>query len=101
MRVNGNGTWLAKKYWKEFVAYEDELTELISDQQMIVLCTYPLAVTKAMESVSDLSVTSSDGIQRTGTSKCRPGSPDAERAYSLCGRTRICDRLDRQDRPDV
>jgi PAS domain S-box-containing protein len=49
MRVNGNEAWLTERDWKNFATYEKELNELMADQQMIVLCTYPLAVTKASE----------------------------------------------------
>jgi PAS domain S-box-containing protein len=49
MRVNGNEAWLTEKDWKNFAAYEKRLNELIADKRMIVLCTYPLAVTRAAE----------------------------------------------------
>ena len=49
MRVNGNEAWLTEKDWKDFSAYEKELNKLISDQRILVLCTYPLEVTKAAE----------------------------------------------------
>jgi signal transduction histidine kinase len=49
MRVNGNESWLTEDDWKNFTEYEDRLNRMIAGQRMIVLCTYPLAKTKAGE----------------------------------------------------
>ena len=43
MRVTGDTTWLAKKDWGHFCAYEDGLNEVIGNQRLAVLCAYPLA----------------------------------------------------------
>src|ERR1700752_1201479 len=43
MRVTGDTTWLAKKDWRPFCDYEDGLNEVIGNQRLAVLCTYPLA----------------------------------------------------------
>jgi C4-dicarboxylate-specific signal transduction histidine kinase len=43
MRVTGDTTWLAKKDWTHFCDYEDGLNEVIGNQRLAVLCTYPLA----------------------------------------------------------
>ena len=42
MRVTGDTTWLSKKDWGHFCAYEDGLNEVIGNQRLAVLCTYPL-----------------------------------------------------------
>jgi PAS domain S-box-containing protein len=47
MRVNGNETWLEKEDWGNFMKYESELNSSLRDQQMIVLCTYPLSKSTA------------------------------------------------------
>src|SRR2546428_4964413 len=44
MRVTGDTTWLAKKDWGHFCDYEEGLNEVIGNQRLAVLCTYPLAV---------------------------------------------------------
>src|SRR6266404_2239133 len=49
MRVSGDTLWLAEKDWKDFCAYEKQLNASITDQQMTVLCTYPLAKSGAGE----------------------------------------------------
>ena len=49
MRVNGIESWLTEKDWKVFAEYEKELNKFIAGQRIIVLCTYPLATTKAGE----------------------------------------------------
>jgi C4-dicarboxylate-specific signal transduction histidine kinase len=43
MRVTGDTTWLTNKDWRHFCAYEDGLNEVIGNQRLAVLCTYPLA----------------------------------------------------------
>jgi len=42
MRVTGDTTWLTKKDWSHFCDYEDGLNEVIGNQRLAVLCTYPL-----------------------------------------------------------
>jgi PAS domain S-box-containing protein len=49
MRVNGNEAWLTQEDWKEFSAYEKRLNEVLVGQPMLVLCTYPLALSSAAE----------------------------------------------------
>ncbi|MDB6038419.1 MAG: sensory transduction histidine kinase, partial [Verrucomicrobiales bacterium] len=49
MRVHGNEAWLKETDWKNFLAYERQLNEMIAGQRMIVLCTYPLGTRKAGE----------------------------------------------------
>ena len=49
MRVNGIEAWLTKRDWKDFSEYEKELNDLIANQKMIVLCTYPLEKSDASE----------------------------------------------------
>jgi C4-dicarboxylate-specific signal transduction histidine kinase len=41
--VTGDTTWLSKKDWSHFCDYEDGLNEVIGNQRLAVLCTYPLA----------------------------------------------------------
>ena len=43
MRVTGDTTWLSKKDWTHFCDYEDGLNEVIGNQRLAVLCTYPLS----------------------------------------------------------
>jgi hypothetical protein len=49
MRVNGNEAWLTETDWRDFSQYEKELNRLIVNQRILVMCTYPLAVSKASE----------------------------------------------------
>src|SRR5580658_6473153 len=49
MRGNGNEAWLTEKDWKNFVDYEKRLNDVIIGQQIIILCTYPLATCSAAE----------------------------------------------------
>ena len=43
VRVTGDTTWLTTKDWTHFCDYEDGLNEVIGNQRLAVLCTYPLA----------------------------------------------------------
>ena len=49
MRVSGNAFWLATNHWKEFCAYEQELDRSLGGQRMIVLCTYSLTASRAVD----------------------------------------------------
>jgi PAS domain S-box-containing protein len=41
-RVTGDTMWLEKKDWKDFMAYESAINEVIENQKLLVLCTYSL-----------------------------------------------------------
>ena len=49
MRVNVNATWLAERDRQNLDAYEDGLSRLIANRRMIMLCAYPLEVSRAAE----------------------------------------------------
>src|SRR5712675_3156264 len=49
VRVTGDTAWLAKKYWKDFYEYEKRLNDIVANQRLAVLCTYPLAACGADE----------------------------------------------------
>jgi len=49
MRVSGNALWIESNHWKEFSAYERELDNSLAGQKMIVLCTYSLRASRAVD----------------------------------------------------
>lgn len=49
MRVNGNEAWLTESDWHNFARYEEHLDQMIANERMIVLCTYPLTVSRGSE----------------------------------------------------
>ena len=49
VRVTGDTTWLTKKDWGHFCAYEDGLNEVITNKRLAVLCTYPLTPCGALQ----------------------------------------------------
>jgi len=49
LRISGNAFWLQSNRWKEFCEYEHELDESLHDQRMLVLCTYPLGASRAVD----------------------------------------------------
>jgi PAS domain S-box-containing protein len=42
LRLTGNTFWLEKKDWKKFTDYEGEVNDVISQYNMIAICTYSL-----------------------------------------------------------
>jgi len=49
VRVTGDTAWLEKKDWKDFYEYEKRLNDVVANQRLAVLCTYPLAACGADE----------------------------------------------------
>ena len=49
IRVSGNAFWIATDHWKEFSDYERELDQSLGGQKMVVLCTYWLQVSRAVD----------------------------------------------------
>ena len=49
LRVAGQVSWLSATQWKALCDYEKALDESMSNQPMIVLCTYPAGITGAAE----------------------------------------------------
>jgi DNA-binding CsgD family transcriptional regulator len=49
MRVSGNAFWVDSNYWKTFAEYEHELDLSIAGRPIIVLCTYPLSASHAVD----------------------------------------------------
>ena len=49
MRVSGDTFWLNEKIWKDFFHYEKQLNESITDLPITLLCTYPLAKSRAAD----------------------------------------------------
>jgi DNA-binding CsgD family transcriptional regulator len=49
MRVSGNAFWIATEHWQEFCKYEEELDRSLAGQKMLVMCTYSLRASKAVD----------------------------------------------------
>ncbi|MGH6836687.1 MAG: MEDS domain-containing protein [Methylocella sp.] len=49
MRVSSDAFWFESKHWKGFCAYEHELDRSLAGQKMIVLCTYSLQASRAVD----------------------------------------------------
>ncbi len=49
MRVSGDTFWLNEKYWKNFYAYEKQVTDFVTDMPVTIMCTYPLAKSEATD----------------------------------------------------
>lgn len=49
LRVSGNAFWMETSAWKDFCAYEAELDQSIAGGEMLVLCTYSLRASRAVD----------------------------------------------------
>ncbi len=49
MRVSGNAFWIESNHWEAFCEYECELDRSLAGQRMVVLCTYSLQVSRAVD----------------------------------------------------
>src|SRR6202045_4887012 len=49
LRISGNAFWIERNRWNEFREYEQELDESLEDQPMLVLCTYSLSASRAVD----------------------------------------------------
>lgn len=49
MRISGNAFWLDTEHWNEFCAYEHDLDASIAGRPISILCTYPLAKSRAAD----------------------------------------------------
>jgi len=49
VRVTGDTSWLTKKDWSHFCEVEEGINDVIGDQRLAILCTYPLAACGAFE----------------------------------------------------
>jgi DNA-binding CsgD family transcriptional regulator len=49
LRVSGNAFWMETSAWKDFCAYEAELDDSIAGGEMLVLCTYSLQASRAVD----------------------------------------------------
>ena len=47
MRASGDAFWLQSSDWGAFLDYEADLTNMIADKPITLLCTYPLSLSKA------------------------------------------------------
>jgi DNA-binding CsgD family transcriptional regulator len=49
MRVSGNAFWIETNHWRAFCEYEQELDRSLAGHKMIVLCTYSLVASRAVD----------------------------------------------------
>ena len=63
MRVSGNAFWVETNLWKAFREYEEELDRSLAGRKMIVLCTYSLQASRAVDML-DVALTHHFSIAR-------------------------------------
>ena len=66
LRLSGNTFWLAKKDWRNFTDYEEEINSVIGKYRMIAICTYSLAKCGASEVIDVVSNHQFSLIRREG-----------------------------------
>jgi DNA-binding CsgD family transcriptional regulator len=96
IRISGNAFWNEANYWMEFSAYEQELDETLTGKKMIVLCTYPLRTSRAMDILDVARVHQCSVARRNGEWEFleSPGLKQAKQEI-----TRLHDALDILSRP--
>ena len=67
MRVTGDTAWLEKKDWKDFYEYEKRLNDIVANQRLAVLCTYPLVACGADEVMDVVSTHQFAVVKRHGS----------------------------------
>ena len=66
MRVSGNAFWMEAHRWKEFREYEHELDQSLTGKKMIVMCTYSLRATRAIDLLDVIHVHNFTVARRNG-----------------------------------
>ena len=66
MRVSGNAFWMEAHLWKEFREYERELDQSLAGKKMIVMCTYSLHSSRAIDLLDVTRVHSFTVVRRKG-----------------------------------
>ena len=49
MRASGEAFWIATKHWEKFIEYEQELDRALAGQPLVILCTYILTASRAVD----------------------------------------------------
>ena len=66
MRVSGNAFWMEARRWKEFREYEHELDQSLASKKMIVMCTYSLRASRAIDLLDVTRVHTFTVVRRNG-----------------------------------
>jgi signal transduction histidine kinase len=66
MRVSGDAAWLERKDWSSLCHYEKMINDRVVDQNMTVLCTYPMATSGAADLLDVVSTHQFAGAMRNG-----------------------------------
>ncbi len=66
MRVTGDMAWLEKRLWKKFIAYEEEINNIVGKYHIIALCTYSLGKCGANEIIEVMRNHQSTFIRQAG-----------------------------------
>ena len=66
LRFSGDMAWLERKDWSSFCHYEKVLNDSVGDQNMTVLCTYPMATSGAADLHEVVSTHQFAGAMRNG-----------------------------------
>jgi len=66
LRVSGDMAWLERKDWSSFCHYEKMVNDSVVDQNMTLLCTYPMATSGAADLLDVVSTHQFAGAMRNG-----------------------------------
>jgi DNA-binding CsgD family transcriptional regulator len=91
MRVSGNAFWIETNHWKEFCEYERELDRSLAEQRMVVLCTYALRASRAVDVLDVARAHQCCTVRRNGdweflaTPELRQAKQEIERLHGALG----------------
>jgi DNA-binding CsgD family transcriptional regulator len=66
LRVNGTASWIGSLHWESFYEYEEELDRATIGRRMLVLCTYSLQKSSALDVLDVARVHQSSIARRNG-----------------------------------
>jgi signal transduction histidine kinase len=67
LRVSGDAGWLERKDWSSLCHYEKMVNDSVVDQNMTLLCTYPMATSGAADLLDVISTHQFAGAMRNGS----------------------------------
>jgi DNA-binding CsgD family transcriptional regulator len=91
MRVSGNAFWIESNHWQSFCEYERELDRSLAGQRMLVLCTYSLQASRAVDLLDVARAHQCCAARRNGdweflaTPELRQAKQEIERLHGALG----------------
>lgn len=91
LRISGNAFWMESNHWQAFCEYEHELDRSLAGQRMVVLCTYSLQRSRAVDLLDVARAHNCCAARRNGeweflaTPELRQANREIERLHGALG----------------